>query len=233
MATLKAKISTAFLYFTPGNKTILGAHVIDEVGAHPLVFATPDPSIAAMTTANNNLITAIANAESGDEEMIALRNAAEAAWDTVFIGEADYVNGIAKGNAVIIVQSGFDSTKTETASHPLPGFTTIKSIVGNVLQTGTIKFECGQTPFATGYLYIGVTGGGSLNFNILNNTIVVETNNESPGPVIPAKIVIGISTHSTYILGSFQKGAHVNCGVIPFNAKGLGGASGYQEIIAP
>jgi hypothetical protein len=231
MAQLKAKVSLAFLQDTPGSKTTRGAHVIEEMGNHPLVFGTPDPSLSDMTTANNDLIAAISNALSGDQEMIAIRNAKEIVWNATFFGAATYVDGVAKGNAVIIAQSGFDSTKTVTESHPAPGFTTIKKIIGNVEQAGTIKFECAHTPFANGYVYLGLAGSG-FNLSVVNNTIVVT--NEVVGPMPSnAKLVIGISTHSEYILGTFESGARVGCGVIPYNSKGFGGASGYTAVTAP
>jgi hypothetical protein len=207
MATLRSKVSRAFLYTAPTSKTNLGTHVIEEMGLHPLVFPTPSPTILVMTAANNDLIAKTAAAVSGDTELIRLRDESEAAWNIVFSSEADYVDGIAKGNAVITVQSGFDSTKTETTEHPAPGFVGVKKIITNVGQPGTVLFDCSHAEFALGHVYVGVQGQGP-EMTMVNNTLVLTT---PMGPMGSSKIVIGISTHVKYVLGTFPSGTPIGC----------------------
>jgi hypothetical protein len=238
MAKLKAKVSRSFIYLAPNKKGTLGSHIIEEIGDHPLVFVTPDPTLANMTLVNNDLVSKTTDALTGEIEMIELRDAAEVVWNTTFNGAADYVDGLAKGDAVIIAQSGFDSTKTETVGHDHPGFTAVKKMVGNVEEAGTILFEVEHTAGAFGHIFIGVQGDG-LDLSLVGNNIVITTTQPVPGPgpfptpSSPSKAVIGIGTHPKFILGTFPSASQVGCRVLAFNAKGFGAATAIQPVVAP
>lgn len=84
-------------------------------------FATPNPTIAAVTAAREALVTAVANATSRATAAIALRNERAATLRKLLGNLATYVNNVSNGDVEKALSSGFALSKQpEPSSHLKP-----------------------------------------------------------------------------------------------------------------
>lgn len=127
----------------------LCSRVIEKLTNNSADYTTPNPTIAALTTENDKLITlngqAKGNTQKKDE-----RDAQAVVVYEMLKDERDYVNGIANGNKVLVDKSGFDADKTPEA-HGIPPVPVIKKVTdGAVAHSGKIQLV---SPLVAGARY--------------------------------------------------------------------------------
>ncbi len=115
----------------------LGSRVIEKLTVNAGDFATPNPTVAALTLENNKLITLNGQAKGNTQKKDERDEQAIVVYE-MLKDERDYVNGIANGNKVLVDKSGFDADKTPEA-HGIPPVPVIKKVVdGEVAHSGKI-----------------------------------------------------------------------------------------------
>ena len=98
-------------------------------------FPTPDPTLLAVKAGREKLEVALVEAAAGDHVKVFERNVAEAELDQLIVRLSLYVPSTAKGDAVVILSSGFELRKEPESIGPLPAPTELRAHAG--LQTGT------------------------------------------------------------------------------------------------
>ncbi len=222
MGKRKAKVSRAFLKEDPLKKTETGEEVIGGFTDHPLVFVTPIPSIADLTGVNDTLREKVIAALNGDKEAIEKRDAAEKVWDEKFSKSASYVDGVADGDTLIIEQSGFKSTKTETTKKVKPGQPVIKTAKGDYTTKGKVDIEC--LTLAGADFYIAVASQQLINMNIKNSQALFAPQ---------AEMGISISTTRKISIEGLQSKQEYQVTVMCFNTAGLGPQSQVATVVVP
>jgi hypothetical protein len=223
MAERPAKVSYDFIDLTPTQKGIFGLNVITEMTDHPTVFPTPDIPLATLENVNNDLMLKTQQALSGDKEKIAERDAAEKVWDSNFRKEALYVERIAGGDKLIIVQSGFHSTDTEV--EPVaPPEAAVLSAWGNKTP-GSIHVEIEPVAKIKGILFIASAQPLAGNLQVINNQMKLSTNiTDNEGR---------LTTKRKVDFEGLVSGTRYYIAAITFNASGTSPVSNIKEVIAP
>lgn len=155
------------------QKPPFGENVATLMTANPVAPAPPH-NIAAMTTANTELATAIAGAESGDINKMAIRDAKEKAWDDIFRDNANYITTVSAGDKVKITSTGFKATVTETTPTPLPEVAKEADFTTNQTK-GSIHAQTEAIEHAQGY--ISILYEGKVEIIINKNQILIKTEN--------------------------------------------------------
>ena len=113
-------------------------------------YPTPTPTLASITTANNDLATAIANAANGGRELTAIKNAKREALCALLRQLASYVHVACGGVLAVLLSSGFPIQKpTRTPVGVLPAPTTPVLSLG--ARTG--ELNASTPPITNGYTY--------------------------------------------------------------------------------
>jgi len=194
----------------------LAIHVVKMIGDNVGTFATPTVVLTALKAAADRMQLAYNNRKNGEEGRLEYANAA-IALDILLHSQANYVNGIAKGDAAIIAKSGYQST-TNNKIKPVitdhPGPTKLTTNGG-----GGLKINLQKVIGATSYIYVVFMG--------IVGTILVGKNFVKPS--IEA-VVIG-KGKLTESLAGIPKGSIVT--VIPFaqNSAGISAAGPAVEIM--
>lgn len=145
-------VSMDFKRFSIPEEIVFGQNIIDQMTANAVIFTTPDVPLATMQTVNDNLADTAEDAESGDHAKVAAMHAADKEWDTTFGTQADYVDRIANGNETIILQSGFNATKSETTPASIPNAPVVTEAKVNALP-GSVHVEVEYQQGVKNYLY--------------------------------------------------------------------------------
>ena len=218
----KAKVSREFIKFSPLKKTELGEHVISELDAHNPPFTEPNPKIIVLGNANSDLKTKILAALNGDKEAIKERDASEVVLNGLFEKEADYVDGVANGDELIIAQSGFGSTKTDIQRKAKPGQVIIKTVKGDYTTPGKIDVECNALPGAD--FYIAFATQQSLDMKTKNSQLLFMSQSQ---------MGFAISTTRKLSIEDLPSGIKYFVAVVAFNTAGLGAESQVFTVIVP
>jgi hypothetical protein len=170
-------VSLLFKQLTIPEKVIFGQNVHDQITLNAVIFPTPDVPLATLLSKNDTLSDTAEAAESGDHAKVALMHAAERDWDTTFDTEAHYVDRIANGNEAIILQSGFQATKSETSPASIPHVPEVKEPKINSIP-GSIHIEIEYQQGVKNYLYFVSTTNTPVNldgnkFSVAQNPDVV------------------------------------------------------------
>jgi len=222
MATRKAKVSRAFLKEDPLKKTEVGDEVIAGIGGHPSVFMSPTPPVTDLTTANNDLRTKTVTALNGDKIAIEEREAAEKEWDKKFGKSATYVDTLADGDTLIIEQSGFKSTKTETTRKEKPGQALIKVLKGDYTTHGKIDIEVDTLAGAD--FYIAFASQQQVGLRLKNSQALVASESE---------VAMGISTTRKISIEELQSRQEYEVVVVGYNTAGIGAPSQVAKVVVP
>jgi hypothetical protein len=223
MAERIAKVSLDFIELTPTQKGMFGINVIQEMTGHPLVFPTPDIPLATLESVNETLIGKIQQAMSGDKEKIAERDAAEKVWDTNFRKQAEYVQRIASGDKVIIIQSGYHHTDTE-AEPVAPPDAAVLSAWGNKTP-GSIHAEIEPIAKIKGILFIASPQPLAGDLKVINNQVKMSASvTDTEGR---------LTTKRKVDFEGLVSGTRYYIAVITFNATGTSPVSNIKEVIAP
>ncbi len=131
----------------------LCTRVIKYLGDNAADFATPNPTILILTNENAKLTSLIGEAKGNTLKKDA-RDAQSIVVYNLLQNEIIYVDGVAKGNKVLIDESGFDAS-LEPHVHTNPDKPVIKKIVdGKAPATAKILIEKG---LGTGLLFTAQT----------------------------------------------------------------------------
>lgn len=102
------------------EKLIKCSYIIDQMTANVVTFATPNPALADVTAAKDDLGAKAVAAQAGGYALTFAKNEAEKVLDQLMSQLASYVQNISGGDAGIILLSGMEVRK-EPSPLPLPG----------------------------------------------------------------------------------------------------------------
>jgi hypothetical protein len=118
----------------------LGGRVITSLTANKTTYATPDPTVALLTTENNKLDTLIKSKDGSKQKNQAIEDQTVVVYNLLKTLVA-YVNKIANGDRATILLSGFDSND-EASEHDMPGKVIVKRIEdGSTVNSAKIYIE--------------------------------------------------------------------------------------------
>ena len=141
----------------------LGARVIAALTDNVSDYATPNPSVPTLTTEVEKLATLNGQAK-GNKQKKDERDAQALKVYGLLADERDYVNGIAKGDKVLVDKSGFDADKTPE-THGIPPVPAIKKVTdGDVAHSAKITLVRPLTKGARYSVQVAVlnnNGGGN------------------------------------------------------------------------
>ncbi len=171
----------------------------------------PPHNVAAMDTANDELDAAITDAQTGDHNKIAIRDAKELAWNNVFRDNGNYVTSRADGDKVIITGAGFKATVTETSPIQIPGIAQEADFTTNQ-KKGSIHVKTEAIPDAAGYISILATPDMGIAMN--GNQILVKSEK--------GFVSIVVDTHKVVDHNGLPSHIDFNAQVAAFNRAGTG-----------
>lgn len=116
MATLKQGLSK----LTAEGLVAKAEHVHAQLTANAVQFPTPSPSLASLLGAKDALLTAIGNALDGGRSAHQAKRDKFRTLKNLLKQTADYVANVAKGDAQLIIDGGFELRAEAKPSH-LPG----------------------------------------------------------------------------------------------------------------
>jgi len=222
MAVKKAKVLVTFLKENTLKKTEIGDEVISGISAHPLVFASPAPPLAELSAINNNLRTKTVAALNGDKIALEERNASEKEWDKKFSKAARYVDDLADGDTLIIEQSGFKSTKTETYKKAKPGQALIKVVKGDYTTRGKIDIKVEKLSGADSFFAIATQQPLAMKIN--KGQIIFSPQ---------AELALSISTTRKISIEDLQSKQEYEVIVFGCNTAGIGSPSQVARVVVP
>ncbi len=131
------------------DKLIKCSYIIDQMTANVATFATPNPTLADVEAAKDDLGAKAVAAEAGGHALTFAKNEAEKALDQLMSQLANYVQNISGGDAGIILQSGMDVRKEPS---PVPPPEQVQNLDGFPTRTqGEIQLN--WTPLGNQYYY--------------------------------------------------------------------------------
>ncbi len=124
-------------------------HIVTQMTGNP-TFAAPIPALASVTTAANELSTAIDDAETGDHLEVLIKDAKYTALANLLRQLALYVGNVANGNTLIIESSGFEVASPPSPVGSLPAAQNVQA--KNTGFPGMVKVTWDAVPKARGYI---------------------------------------------------------------------------------
>jgi hypothetical protein len=220
----KAKVSFEFTVLNPTQKGMFGDNVIAEMTANSTVFPTPDVSLVELTAINDALKLKTQQALSGDKVKIQEREVAEREWDDTFRKEAYYVQRVANGSKLIIVQSGFNATDTEVAPVAEPGQAQIDAWANRGRGSG-IHVEMAPLNDCRGYVFLIGTQPIN-NYASVKGDLLKISDSSAVGD-------IKLTTKRKVDFDDLESGKLYYISALGFNATGAGELANTVEVIAP
>jgi hypothetical protein len=225
MAERPAKVSFGFIDYTPTQKGMFGDNVVAEMTEHTTVFPNPDVPLPTLTDINNALKQKTQQALSGDKVKIQERDATEKEWDSYFRKEGEYVQRIANGSKLIIAQSGYHSTDTESHPVAIPAQPQINAWANKGKGSG-IHVEMKPLADCRGFQFI-VSSQNILSYmNIKGDSIKFN------GP-LDVFIDVKLTTKRKVDFQDLNSGQTYFITALGFNASGVGEMANVIEVVAP
>lgn len=137
MATLKQGLSR----LTAEGLVAKAEHVHAQLTAHAAKFPTPSPTLVALATAKDGLLTAIGVAIDGG------RSAHQAKRDSFLVLKnmlkqiADYVANVANGNAQLIIDGGFEIRAERKPAHIPVAPAKLEALIPDVTEAVKIEWK--------------------------------------------------------------------------------------------
>jgi len=188
---------------------ILAGRVIAGLTDNDGVFASPNPSIAELTAADESLADFINKADKGDHKAVVDRNVQSAIVHAMLNNETRYVNTVANGDQSTILLSGFDASN-EPVPHPIPDKVVIKRI------------EDGPTTHSA-KIFI-MPAGRNLDFTVQTTT--------TPNDETTYKTVLATGNSKQLLLENLVRGQEIYVRINARNAAGTGDWSDAHSFIA-
>jgi hypothetical protein len=131
---------------------ITKAQVIHDSINENAYYPSPEPALADLQTATNDLQAAIVKAKNGSKEDTAEKNAKRQALVDLLHRLSYYVQVTSKGDEATILSSGFDVNKQSGTVGVLPKPENFKVSTGG--NKGTIELSCDAVDHANFYEYM-------------------------------------------------------------------------------
>ncbi|MBK7083311.1 MAG: hypothetical protein IPH53_00980 [Flavobacteriales bacterium] len=136
MATLKEGLSL----LNAEGLVAKAVHVHDQLSAHAAQFPTPSPTLAALETAKEELLlTASAGAIDGGRSAHQAKRDPFRKLKDMLKQEADYVANVAKGDAQLILDGGYEVRAERKPSHLPVAPASLEALTPDV--TNAVKIE--------------------------------------------------------------------------------------------
>ena len=212
--------SLAFINLSAANKTTMAANVLECLTNNPELFPDLPVKLSALTQTNANLVTAVANVQTGSKvSRSALKNALKA-WNTDFRATAKYVSAVAEGDEQTINTAGFTATKNYRQSVPEPGF--CKGFETNLLK-GQGSFNAGSQAISQsrGYFFVAAPDGVTIE----------QQGNQLSITVGGITSYIVLCTRSKTQFNNVPSGKLMYLSMLAFNASGAGPLTNGQQVI--
>src|SRR5688572_30918664 len=113
------KILIDFSRFSNAQLVVRAQTIINSLTGN-LDVPTPQPTIAALQTGLDDLLTAITAAETGGKEQKVIRDEKRSDLIALLQQEATYVTMIANDDVPVMLGAGFDVSKIPSPIGPLP-----------------------------------------------------------------------------------------------------------------
>lgn len=137
MANLKKGLS----HLTAGALVAKAEHVLAQLTAHAAEFPAPSPSLVDLAQAKDTLLTAIANALDGGRRAHQAKRDAYSALKAALQQEAEYVANVAKGDAQLILNGGYELRAEATPSHRPGAPAGLHALVPKVANAVTFEWK--------------------------------------------------------------------------------------------
>jgi len=221
----KPKVSYDFIEFVPTQKGMFGDNVIAEMTAHASVFPTPDVPLPTLIQVNDDLKLKTQQALSGDKVKIQERDVAEKLWDSTFRREGEYVQRIANGSKLIIVQSGYHATDTEVHPVAVPGQPIIEGWANKGKGSG-IHVEMQPLADCRGFQFIISTQNIMPNIRIKGDMVQFSG-------LAELIVDVKLTTKRKVDFEDLASGQNYYITAFGFNASGVGEPANVIEVVAP
>lgn len=223
----KAKVKLDFIKLAVPAKIQYGRdRVIDLTGNAN--FTTPEPSLAEITDACNDLETKYNAAQGGGPAQTTAQNQSEKVLDERMRKLANYVTRIADGDVVIITSAGFTPTQTEAS--PIGAPDKVENLTAkHGEQAGTIHTNCNVAKNTKGYVTI-ITNSSTLPLVTTPDGVLLQS-----AAAIAAGIflLVNSSTSRKTTFNNLVSGTRYFIRKYAFNAAGKGADSDVVSIVAP
>ncbi len=143
------RVSFLFAYFTDSLLITFVQAVLAAMTGN-LNFVTPNPTLAAITIALNNFMTAYANAADGSRTATAIKNQLRALLIAELRLLASYVEDIGDNDQAVLIGSGFSIYGGPQPPRPLPDVPQNLRLSDGPL-SGTIKARVNVVQFTVVY----------------------------------------------------------------------------------
>ncbi|NNV54942.1 fibronectin type III domain-containing protein [Limnovirga soli] len=147
---------------------ILKARNIVTLMTGNAAFTTPNPALATVTTAANELETAFNDAADGGRTKTAIRDSKEAELDALMAQLSAYVQEISEGDALIILSSGMEVRAEKTPPQDLPAPQGLEAITGD--NEGEIVLRWKRVDKSKAYLFQKSADGATGWENIITTS---------------------------------------------------------------
>lgn len=106
-----AKLKTGMARLNASGLVTKATYVISQLTAHAAIFPSPNPSLAELQVAKDELLAAVAATENGGKREYAAQRAAKNMMKALLDQEAHYVSYVANGDEGLIIKGGFDAKR--------------------------------------------------------------------------------------------------------------------------
>lgn len=205
-----AKVKLGWALLTIPQKIIKATSIVDTMGKNADVYATPDPSLSAISDKAGELSKAEAEAIKGGTDRTVIRNARLDELTALMNTLVDYVQLTSGGDPEKIVKSGME-VKNDPSSWPVPFKTPgLEAIPG--ANSGTVQLSWEKAKYA--------------------KTYVVEVWVEGPEPDTGSWQVLVIQNKREYTSVGLTTGKNYRFRVAAQNSAGMGPYSDEAQSVA-
>lgn len=218
----KAKVKINFIRLPIPEKIEYARDRVVDMTGNPN-FTTPSPPLATISAAALDLEKKYNKAQGGGPADTIAQNAAELVLDNLMRDEADYVDSIAVGNAVIISSAGF--TPTQTAQTPVQKPLKPENLkLKHGEQPGSISTVCDKVKNAKAYVtVISTSADGQV--TVSGDDVLITSGT--------GVVVVNVSTNRKSAHGGLTSGTKYYVRKFAINAAGRGPDSDVIPIVAP
>jgi hypothetical protein len=147
------KIALKLGTMSPEDKVSFASGIISSLTSNAATFPSPNPALPALTSGKNNLEARLAAIGQLETSLVAERAeaaTAETELDALLAQEAAYVENVAKGEASVILLSGFALAQAKTSIGVLPPPTNLLGQTADV--EGAVDLKWNRVSGAKSYI---------------------------------------------------------------------------------
>ena len=207
--TMNTHSSLGFAKSRDGDIGGFATGVHDGITKNATIFATPTITPAALLAAINTYASALGAATNGGKAQTLAKNNARAALEDMLRSLAAYVDGIAKGDATVIMLAGFVPTGMP-ANPAIVDITLDRPVITAIRNGLSGQLLVRVKPSSQAYAYEGqvqIKDGSWQTMGISTQSREIALNNLTPGTLYNVRVRI-IGANKTFsdwsIPGSFM-----------------------------